>query len=222
MAIKAITIDFYGTLVRDNNAVVRDICRRVSQSAVKMLVAPADVGIAWWRVIEEMIKSGTFYDSKTLEKTALQKIIAQFNSVEDVDELYNEVMSSLRRPILYSDTQTFLDNLPLPFLIIENCDTDILEDALYYSMIESENHITSSDVQAYKPSLTLFKEAIKKLELKPNEILHVGSSLKYDIAPAKKLGLNTCWLNRLKKPKKGRLIPDIECNTLLDLRMIIK
>lgn len=73
MAVKAITIDFYGTLVRDNNAVVRDICRRISQSAVKMLVSPAEVGIAWWRVIEEMIKSKTFYDSKTLEKTAIEK-----------------------------------------------------------------------------------------------------------------------------------------------------
>jgi 2-haloacid dehalogenase/putative hydrolase of the HAD superfamily len=222
MAIKAITMDFYGTLVRDNNSVVRDICKRVSQSAVKMIVSPADVGMAWWRTVDEMMHSGTFYDSKTLEKTAIEKIVEEFNSVENPDELYEEVMESLKKPLIYADTATFLDRMPVSFAIIENMDKDILEDALCYSQIEAENIVSSDEVEVYKPSPEIFKEAAKKLGYKPSEILHAGSSIKYDISPAKKVGMKTCWVNRQKKPKKSNIKPDIECASLFDLRMMIK
>ncbi len=222
MAIKAITIDFYGTLVRDNNGVVRDICRRISQSAVKRIVSPADVGLAWWRVVEEMMSSGTFYDTKTLEKTAIETIIKEFNSVEDPDELFEEVMESLKKPLIYQDTQTFLERLPIDFAVIENMDKDILEDAICYCQMDVENIIASDEAKAYKPSEKIFIDAADKLGFSPSEILHAGSSIKYDIAPAKKLGMKTCWINRQKKPKKSNVKPDVECSSLLDLRMIIK
>ena len=222
MAIKAITIDFYGTLVRDNNGVVRDICRRISQAAVKRIVSPADVGFAWWRVVEEMMTSGTFYDSKTLEKTAIETIIKEFNSVEEPEELFEEIMESLKRPIIYQDTQMFIERLPIDFAIIENMDRDILEDAAYYCQIETENIIASDEVKLYKPSEEIFLAAADKLGVSPKEILHAGSSIKYDIVPAKKLGMKTCWINRQKKPKKSNVKPDIECSSLLDFRMIIK
>jgi len=222
MAIKAITIDFYGTLVRDNNGTVRDICSRISQSAVKRIVTPAEVGTAWWRAIQEMMKSGTFYDSKTLEKNALEKIVKEFNSVEDPAELLWEVEESLKKPTIYQDTKTFLERLPIDFAIIENMDKDILEDALCYSQIDAENIIASDEAKAYKPSEKIFLAAAEMIGFAPNEILHAGSSLKYDIAPAKKLGMKTCWINRQKKPKKSRVKPDVECSSLFDLRMIIK
>ena len=222
MAIKAITIDFYGTLVRDNNGLVREICRRVSQAAVQRIVSPADVGIAWWHSVEEMMKSGTFYDTKTLEQTAIEQIVKEFNSAEDPQELFEELMESLKKPIIYEDTNTFIERLPVDFAIIENMDKDILEDAVYYCQIDAEKLICSDEVKAYKPAEEIFLEAAKKLELKPSEILHAGSSLKNDVAPAKKLGMKTCWLNRQKKPKTSNVKPDVECASLLDLRMIIK
>ena len=224
MAIKAITLDFYGTLVRDNNGTVRDICRRISQSAVKMMVEPAEVGIAWWKQIQEMMKSGTFYDSKTLEKKAIENILEQFHSVEDADEIFWEVTESLKKPTIYEDTKTALERLPLPFAIVENMDKDILEDAVVFSQIELEPEkiIASDEAKAYKPSEEIFTAAAKRLKLKPGEILHVGSSLKNDIAPAKRLGMKTCWMNRHHKPSNYKVKPDVSCASLFDLRMIIK
>ncbi len=222
MAIKAITMDFYGTLVRDNNPVIRDICKRISQSAVKMIVSPADVGMAWWRIVDEMMHSGTFYDSKTLEQTALKKIVEDYRSVENPDALFEEVMESLKKPMIYPDAETFLDRIPVSFAIIENMDKDILEDAMCYTQIEAENVISSEDAKVYKPSPEIFEAAAEKLKLKPSEILHAGSSIQYDIAPAKKAGMKTCWINRQKKPKKSNIKPNIECASLFDLRMMIK
>jgi len=52
----------------------------------------------------------------------------------------------------------------------------------------------SADRKARKPSETLFKgvaQACAGMGIKPNEILHVGSNLARDIAPAKKHGFRT-------------------------------
>ena len=52
----------------------------------------------------------------------------------------------------------------------------------------------SAELKARKPSETLFRAALAALAARgiaPHEVLHVGSSLARDIAPAKKLGLRT-------------------------------
>ena len=222
MAINTITIDFYGTLVRNNDATIREVCRKISQTAHKIMVSPGEVGVAWWRFVEDLLKGDKFYDSKTLEKKAIGKLVKHFHSAEDPEELYEEVITSLRRPMLYHDTQTFLERLPLPFAIIANGDLDIIREALGYCQIETSEIICSSEVKAYKPSKKIFQAAVKILNMKPDEILHVGDSLKYDIAPAQSVGMHTCWINRLKTPINGNHRPDVECDSLLDLRMIIK
>lgn len=60
--------------------------------------------------------------------------------------------------------------------------------------IPSTLRIISSDKKARKPSETLFKAAVQAVAGKgigPGEVLHVGSNLARDIAPAKKAGFRT-------------------------------
>ena len=52
----------------------------------------------------------------------------------------------------------------------------------------------SAERKARKPSESLFRAALRSLEsegIEPREVLHVGSNLARDIAPAKKLGMRT-------------------------------
>jgi len=52
----------------------------------------------------------------------------------------------------------------------------------------------SSECKARKPSENLFRSALQSLEqqgIDANEVLHVGSSLERDVAPAKKFGMRT-------------------------------
>lgn len=54
--------------------------------------------------------------------------------------------------------------------------------------------VVSSDKKARKPSETLFRAAAQAAGAKgisPSEVLHVGSSLPRDIAPAKRAGFRT-------------------------------
>lgn len=54
--------------------------------------------------------------------------------------------------------------------------------------------LLSAEVKAKKPSDTIFQAAVKAMAakgLRPNQVLHVGSSLERDIAPAKRHGFRT-------------------------------
>jgi len=54
--------------------------------------------------------------------------------------------------------------------------------------------VLSCEVKARKPSDTIFRPALAALAAKgvrPDEVLHVGTKLARDIAPAKRLGMKT-------------------------------
>lgn len=55
------------------------------------------------------------------------------------------------------------------------------------------------------------------MHVKPEEVLHIGDSLISDIDGAKKIGINTCWLNRKRKQISCNYAPDIECYSLDDV-----
>ena len=54
--------------------------------------------------------------------------------------------------------------------------------------------IESAVVGVRKPNPTLFRLGVDALELKPEEVLVVGDSLRKDIAPAEQLGCQVLWL----------------------------
>ena len=54
--------------------------------------------------------------------------------------------------------------------------------------------IESAVVGIRKPNPTLFRLGVDALEMKPDEVLVVGDSLRKDIEPAEQLGCHTLWL----------------------------
>jgi 2-haloacid dehalogenase/putative hydrolase of the HAD superfamily len=61
------------------------------------------------------------------------------------------------------------------------------------------------------------------LELKPDEVLHVGDSFNNDILGARTLGIPGFWINRKEKlVPAGEAAPDYMGATLMELLKIIK
>jgi 2-haloacid dehalogenase len=61
--------------------------------------------------------------------------------------------------------------------------------------------ITAEDVGAYKPRMQGFEYMFKKLNVKPEEILHVSSSPRYDLMTAHDLGIkHKAFVNRGHEP----------------------
>ena len=60
------------------------------------------------------------------------------------------------------------------------------------AVVPPELQVFSYEVRGKKPSERLFRQALDRLEkhgIGPAEVLHVGSRIDKDIAPAKKLGM---------------------------------
>jgi len=73
-----------------------------------------------------------------------------------------------------------------------------------------------------KPHLMPFKKALKKLKLKPEQILFVGDNPQRDILGAKKLGMKTALAKYGQIFKAGRIKADFGLNDIRELSKIIK
>jgi HAD superfamily hydrolase (TIGR01662 family) len=59
-----------------------------------------------------------------------------------------------------------------------------------------EFSVYSSQITWRKPHNYIFEEAIKRLGIKPNQILFVGDDYKMDVVGAQKAGMQAAWVNR--------------------------
>jgi len=56
--------------------------------------------------------------------------------------------------------------------------------------------ITAQQAGAYKPDPYLFRFALRRLDLTPDDVLHIGAGFYTDMAPAFELGITRIWINR--------------------------
>lgn len=223
MAIKGLIIDLFGTLVKEDDGAVVDLCRAVMDSSPSAF-NPGEVARVWWQITNECYQSYTGHDFislKDLELNALQETCNHFKSSLPVKEALLPVFRDRLAPELYEDSRLFMGRLPLPAVVITNGDRADVEYALTSSQLPVETLITSEDVKSYKPRTEIFKAALEHLALKPEEVLMVGDSLRYDLQPAHALGMYTAWINRSRKPLGDAESPDVQVASLAQLRALM-
>lgn len=83
----------------------------------------------------------------------------------------------------------------------------------------------ASAAQFSKPHGAMFEKAAEFLQLKPNQILHIGDNLINDVLGAKKAGLQSAWLavNRdmQLKAEKMNVLPDVQLERLSELLHLV-
>ncbi|MFW9818024.1 MAG: HAD family hydrolase [Candidatus Thorarchaeota archaeon] len=80
----------------------------------------------------------------------------------------------------------------------------------------------SDETGFYKPKTIMFETALKKLNCKPQNAIHIGDRLETDIKGAKACNMLTIWLNELNSPNSQIIQPDYEVNQIYDVVKIIK
>ncbi|MEX1377556.1 MAG: HAD family hydrolase [Eubacteriales bacterium] len=225
MAIKAITIDLYGTLVKDNNVLMRDICQRINASSRVFESTAASVGKEWLALSVEcagICIGDKFLNEKELEIVILTRLLNKFRSRLDPYLLQEEIRNMSLRPTIYDDARLFLTRLPLPCYVLCNGDRKNIETAVDFAGLNVEGIICSEDAKAYKPNYKIYEYALDAINLGPSQVLHVGDSINHDIVPAKKAGMKAILINRFGQQVPADLNCDMVCSSLLTLRSIIK
>lgn len=202
---RGVLIDFYGTLVHEDDLVIAEICADIHRSA-RVDGTPSEIARVWWQAFVPLCAGATgseFLTQRELARRSLRHTIDYFRADLDVEVLVARQYAHWRRPPIFADTRHFLITLKgagMPVCIVSNIDRDELTEALALHGMAFEYMVTSEDVGAYKPHPAMFDAALDLLGLQPTEVLHIGDSFSNDVVGAARLGIPVAWLNRVHKP----------------------
>ncbi len=216
--IRGILLDFYGTVVEEDDDVIRGICEEVARDGDHS--AP-EIGAMWGReftLSTAAANVGGFRRQCDLAVSSLARVLARVGSDRDPVELCAPQFHYWRSPTLRTGSREFLENCQLPICVVSNIDREDLKAAIEHHQLRPLDLVTSEDIGVYKPAPKIFRAGLEVLGMEPNEVLHIGDSLTADVAGADSLGIRVAWVNRKKRwaPTSARI--DYE---LTDLREIL-
>ena len=131
----------------------------------------------------------------------LQDVLVRLGEQLGFDPTASELAAfpeSIREWPAFPDSTAALKALATRYglVILSNIDEDLFAHSREVLDVDFEKVFTAGRIGSYKPSSRNFAYLIEHLEVPKEEILHVAQSLFHDIAPARRLGLATVWINR--------------------------
>ncbi|MGX6603492.1 HAD family hydrolase [Micromonosporaceae bacterium Da 78-11] len=197
---RAILLDLYGTLVRDDED---DREAEIAAEVARLAGVAADaVAQQWstriWAMADDAHGPG-FRSLADLTLDSLAATATHFGVRVDPRRFYREPWSL---PPLFADSRPFLDAVDVPVCLVSDADRDEFDRVLAGHGIVVAGAVTSEDARAYKPRPEPFRLALDHLGLTPADVLHIGDSPASDIAGATALGIHTAYLSR-----GGRCLP---------------
>jgi 2-haloacid dehalogenase len=224
--LKGIIFDIHKTLVDDSGFPREKIWGLIEQSGVIVdreryfeLYDKITRRLFNWPEIHPFIKV------REIHRKRLQQIYQHFGVSRDVESDLNYLWESLSGCKMYPETPEVLEKLSkrAKLALLTNADSDDpLIEIIRASGVTFEAIITSDQVKCYKPDRKIFEVILKKMGLKPNEVIMVGDSLIADVAGAKNSGIYSVWVNRTGKMiNNGLPAPDWEIQNLNELLNLV-
>ena len=202
---KVLFMDFYGTVVYENGPQSEEVIRRIFRAG--NAESPEEIVSYWWKEYGGFLENcvGERYRRQyDLALECLQRCLEKFGALSlDAAELRDLMVRHWCCPPMYEDARTFLENLDCPVYFVTNSDDALMREAVKNLQLSPAGIITSEEARYGKPLRELFEYALKKLNLAPEEVVHIGDSLKGDALCPTSLGIRAIWLNR-----GGRAVPE--------------
>ncbi|MCM3921761.1 HAD family hydrolase [Frankia sp. AiPs1] len=220
---QAVLLDFYGTVVEEDDQQIRQICVEISDTSSQP-VDPHTVGSYWSDLFSHLctVSVGpSFATQRALERQSLQETILHFGSVADEETLSKQMFAYWRQPTLFQEATAFLSEIAQPVCIVSDIDRADIEAAISHHGIGVDLIVTSEDARAYKPRPEPFRLALGRLGLQPDQVLHIGNSPSCDVAGATSLGIPVAWLNRKGKERPQQTHVAYEAPNLLAIHRIL-
>jgi 2-haloacid dehalogenase len=99
--------------------------------------------------------------------------------------------------------------------ILSNTDPDYIAASKELIGVPFDETVVAGEIGSYKPALGHWREFAARTGADPARHVHVGASLFHDIAPARRLGLASIWINRLGEEAEPE--PTVELGDLAGL-----
>ena len=222
VGIKAVSFDVDGTLW-DFRSVMRRSLHQVLLELVRM-----DPNLSNLITVDGMISirnyvynnwRGLTLDLEEIRRESFRQILSEIGCS---DNRMASHLASVYFEHRYADNILFRETLPVlkelgqRYLIgIISNGISFVEDLGLGKIVKFTTY--AQDCGAEKPNPRIFKVALEKAGCLPKEFVHVGDSLKSDIAGANLVGVKSIWINRARCERRASIKPDLEVESLRGL-----
>ena len=219
-AFRALTFDCYGTLIDWESGILAELRPWVAASGRKFTDDQVLEAFGEAESALEMAAPSKLYPDILADTF---RALGKRWGIPASDAQAAEFGRSVPRWPAFSDSAAALHYLKRHYklVILSNVDRASFAESNKKLQVAFDRIVTAQDVGSYKPDLRNFRQllsAVEKLGIRKEQILHTAQSLFHDVAPAKSMGLKTCWINRRKgragggatKAPTGDATPDIE------------
>jgi 2-haloacid dehalogenase len=181
---KYVTFDCYGTLTSFQiNPVTRQILGdRMPADPTAFLAA-----FKWYRYDEVC---GDWKPYREIIRNALRRAMVRHGLTYDetaADAIYDAIGTWGPHPDVPAGLARLATRYPL--VILSNAADDQIPGNVAQLGAPFHAVITAEQAHAYKPRLAAFEYLLERLSVGPDEIVHVSSSLRYDLMPAHDQGI---------------------------------
>lgn len=202
--LKALFVDYYGTVAYEMGPGAKEIVRRVYKTG--NAGSPEEITKYWWTTFRQLLVTANGEDFRTQHDVALdtlQSMTEHFSSEEEPEKLLMLMEQNWSEAPLYADAEAFMDSAPYPVYFVTNIDDKYIMANIERHHLQPAGIITSEQAKYSKPRKELFLYALEKLDLCCDEVVHIGDSMSGDVQCPNSVGIQAIWLNR-----EGHEVPD--------------
>lgn len=149
--VKAVFLDFYGTVVHEDGEVIKEINQSIMETG--KADDKSQIGAFWWNEFQTMFMNSygsAFERQRTLEYKALEKTLMRFQSDANPAVLSERMFAHWVKPPIFGESKEFFEACPVPVYIVSNIDTADIMSALQYHGLNPAGVFTSEDAKAYQ------------------------------------------------------------------------
>jgi len=192
--LQAISFDCYGTIIDWERGIVDAIAPLLRRH--KCPKEPEEI-LSLYAHLELAAEAGPFKPYTTVLQDVVDGLGAELGFSPSESER-RTIVDSLPRWPPFSDSVPALRSLGSKWAVavVSNVDDDLFAGTCRRIGWSPNLVVTAQSVGRYKPDPAMFTTALRRLELEPSQVLHVGCSPFHDIAPASAAGMHTCVVER--------------------------
>ena len=196
--IKAISFDFYGTLVDWLPIWVEASNHIVNKTS--LAVQPDIFALEWRKIQRQMLDEKEFIPYKENISSALYLLC---NKYKIKNNNYDKILFSK-----WKDIKPFPEVIPVlnklkskyKLSICTNSSRDLFERCMEKIPVKFDSILISDEIKVNKPHKKIYERNTQNLGFPPKNVLHIASS-QMDVRGAFNAGLTVCWVNRLSEEK---------------------
>ncbi len=146
--IKGIFLDFYGTLVEEDDQIINLILSKFIDNDIEK---KNSIIKKWSKLFSELVKEsnkGNFHTLHNIEEKSLRMIFSDYEIQADLNAELKKIYNYWSNPKPDKNMYKFLSELDIPFYIVSNADDKDISDSIETLSIRPKDWITSEEAKS--------------------------------------------------------------------------